>query len=1744
MALWIVLTLVGTIDTLGAVARVEWDAVPESASKEVAFRTGFSVKDAGGNPVATLAGGVKLRASFFETNPELTVLHGTAHNYENNSGRFNLGWSFTPQRDLRVTDLRSYFGVRIQLLDAAGKTLAEQELPEGGGSWRETRLREAVLVKAGHRYQIQADTGGQNYFAFRAFDRPAFPNEDLDIHYVDNFDLWLVDFKYTAVQSASVVTPMVVENLADGSWAGDLSVSATGGYVFLEAEAEGVVGFSKAFQVVPPNNLRLTQLVSSTACTVGDVVIYTLRATNSGPDARANVLVTNVVPAGVNILQVSASKGVHTTEGTNVVFNLGELGGSEAVELQVAMLAGAPGVYQQRAEIIGDGTESMQSDDQVASQVQVFENPEIVANDVVVFSRANRGVTTNAIFEVSLTAPASRNVYVNYQTEPGTAMEGQDYQRQSGTLLFAPGVVKQRVMVPVADGLEGEGNETFNLQFSEPVNAVLSREAAVCRIINPAVRPTVTLADVRVAEGDAEFGVEAVFKFKLSHPMDVPVVGGIQAVAGTAKAMTWPADPGEADFYEVWGGFGFEAGQTESVIAVPINGDDFREPNETFRLLYWTDMANTPRTFATATIVNDDPTPAITVGDALVREDSVRNSKLVFPVELSKAVSTAVVFNYRPAGVTATAGVDFEEEEGIATIAAGDRNTTIEVTVLPDRITEALEEVRLDLSLPVGAVFVANTATGRIADASNKLPEDQFISPAYGSMSSVGATVNVQVEGKDPDGDVVKMTLAINGVVQKEANSGALSFDWVPESPGNYTLVARAWDNQGTSATSSEWKVQVVSSSVVQILSPANDSSLPANEPVVVRVDYSGATPLQRIELSVDGALAGTFAEGAFSFSWDNAPEGRHRLIVTATDVDGGTHSSDPINLTITPERPTNDRFAASATLVGYFPRAAGTTRGATVEANEPIHGNPSARASVWWNWTAPANGKTTLTATNEIGDPLYAVVYLGDLETALVAKAQFVGNGSFEAAAGQRYSIAVDGVGTYSGPVTLQLALAEVNLVSPTAQAAYRAPASILLKAEINAPADGIEKVEFFEGATWIGSASGVPYEFNWLVETNSYHKIRAVVTDYLGGTRASADVSFVVRPSNDDFQNAIEITGYSSDVSTSNIGASRRGDPTYADNQGGHSIWYRWTVPEDGLCTIFGEGKDFQLLLGAYLGETLGNLAHVAVNAMGGWDVPLTFQVAKGTTLNILVDGMFMEEGAIDWWLRLRPANDDIAGARRIREPFYETISSHRGASTESREATLHPSGSVSVWWLWEAPATASTKVLTASVGAPTQIRIYQNSGGNLTPVVSSSGWSLTNSVSFNAATGQSYLIAVLGENGNTNDFGLQINQDLLRLSYPLDGAAYPANSTLKIAAVAPESLGEVARIEFLINDSTVATAATVPYEVEWPGGAPATYRIQAKGVRSNGETVLSLPVMIVLYENNQLPKPSLVMNSRGLEGLVANSVGQLFVFGPQDEFVSPGVHEESAARPGQWPEAVRQWAMVMGGIGDVLENTPWDIWPGPAGYHVWSLTDDGVLYQDGHSRIAFPPGVTHWTGFYGTGNCLAVGDDGAIYLNGEEKMDLGLSSVLWKDIAIGYIYMARLSKDGDVYMSGRGIRGEAVHRQLTPPSGVKFTEMKSSMYALLLRGTDGKLYQSGDPKPAETLAGADLKLVPTPTGVTNFISFALGGFHALAIGDDGELYTWGRNWEGQLGVGAQDEGRMALQKVPKPPGKKLKQ
>ncbi|MFM7214506.1 MAG: S8 family serine peptidase, partial [Verrucomicrobiota bacterium] len=165
-----------------------------------------------------------------------------------------------------------------------------------------------------------------------------------------------------------------------------------------------------------------------------------------------------------------------------------------------------------------------------------------------------------------------------------------------------------------------------------------------------------------------------------------------------------------------------------------------------------------------------------------------------------------------------------------------------------------------------------------------------------------------------------------------------------------------------------------------------------------------------------------------------------YRIAVDGYNNGSGADSGS-ITLNITAP-PANDLFANRTAVAGGSWQQAGSNLYATKETAEPNHANNAGGQSVWWTWTAPANGPVVLHTSGSAFDTLLAV-YTGSAANSLtmVASNDDSASGttswlSFTASAGATYQIAVDGKNTggsvANGSITLSLSQSSSPVLTP----------------------------------------------------------------------------------------------------------------------------------------------------------------------------------------------------------------------------------------------------------------------------------------------------------------------------------------------------------------------------------------------------------------------------------------------------------------------------------------------------------------------------------------------------------------------------------------------------------------------------------------------------------------------------------------------------------------------------------------
>jgi PASTA domain len=130
---------------------------------------------------------------------------------------------------------------------------------------------------------------------------------------------------------------------------------------------------------------------------------------------------------------------------------------------------------------------------------------------------------------------------------------------------------------------------------------------------------------------------------------------------------------------------------------------------------------------------------------------------------------------------------------------------------------------------------------------------------------------------------------------------------------------------------------------------------------------------------------------------------------------------------------PANDNFAAAEELSGRVVSVEGLNKDATKEVDEQDHAGEPGGASIWYRWTAPADGRAVVSTCGSDFDTVLAV-YTGDSLDALTEEASnddtcgLQSETSFDAFGGVAYRIAVDGVDAEIGSVVVSLRLRPPN--------------------------------------------------------------------------------------------------------------------------------------------------------------------------------------------------------------------------------------------------------------------------------------------------------------------------------------------------------------------------------------------------------------------------------------------------------------------------------------------------------------------------------------------------------------------------------------------------------------------------------------------------------------------------------------------------------------------------------------------
>lgn len=230
--------------------------------------------------------------------------------------------------------------------------------------------------------------------------------------------------------------------------------------------------------------------------------------------------------------------------------------------------------------------------------------PSVSVGAPVSVPEGQTGDVAFATVDVTLSAASGLDVSVDWATAEGTAtVADNDFVADAGQLDFAPGETSKTVLIEVVGDVTSEGDETFDVVLSSPVNATLGSATDVVTIVDndpiPPGSAVLTVTGASKREGGAGT-TTLTFSVARSGETTTAVDVDFAVSDGTASAPT--------DYTASTGNLAFAADQTVGTVDVTVQGDGTLEHNETLFLSLLNPSAGAAISTgqATGTIVNDD----------------------------------------------------------------------------------------------------------------------------------------------------------------------------------------------------------------------------------------------------------------------------------------------------------------------------------------------------------------------------------------------------------------------------------------------------------------------------------------------------------------------------------------------------------------------------------------------------------------------------------------------------------------------------------------------------------------------------------------------------------------------------------------------------------------------------------------------------------------------------------------------------------------------------------------------------------------------------------------------------------------------------------------------------------------------------------------------------------------------------------------------------------------------------------
>ena len=382
---------------------------------------------------------------------------------------------------------------------------------------------------------------------------------------------------------------------------------------------------------------------------------------------------------------------------------------------------------------------------------------------------------------------------------------------------------------------------------------------------------------------------------------------------------------------------------------------------------------------------------------------------------------------------------------------------------------------------------IASTAAN--VTVTNQLPPTiALTSPANSAAFTAPASINLAADVTANGHAITKVQFYNGTTLLGEATNAPYASTWSNVAAGNYSLSAQAVYDSGSTIASTAANVTVTNlpPPTIALTSPANNATFtaPATINLAANVIANGHT-ITKVQFYNGTTLLGEDVTAPYVFTWSAVAAGNYSLSAQAVYDSGSIVASTAANVTVTNQLPPTIVLTSPANNAA-FTAPASISLAASVTAN----GHAITKVQFY-------NGTTLL------GE---------DATAPYVFTWSAVAAGNYSLGAQAVYDSGSAVASTTASVTVTNLPPPTIALTSPANNAAFTAPATISLAANVSANGHAITKVQFYNGTTLLGEDATAPYVFTWSAVAAGNYSLSAQAVYDSGSAVASTTASVTV--------------------------------------------------------------------------------------------------------------------------------------------------------------------------------------------------------------------------------------------------------------------------------------------------------------------------------------------------------------------------------------------------------------------------------------------------------------------------------------------------------------------------------------------------------------------------------------------------------------------------------------------------------